>query len=105
MPCFRIMDDLGRVVPGAEEHVPELEHDFALAIMATMVRVSGSGDTCAIQDAEFGEEERGDDEEEDVEMTEADFEEALAASRLPRAEEEAIREARQERLRRWAEPG
>ena len=39
-PCFRIMDDLGDVVPGAEEHVPELDRDLALGMMYTMVRVS-----------------------------------------------------------------
>jgi len=40
MPCFRLMDDLGRIVPGAERHVPELPREFALACMATMLRVS-----------------------------------------------------------------
>lgn len=40
MPCFRLMDDTGRVVAGGEAHVPELPREFALALMATMVRVS-----------------------------------------------------------------
>ena len=41
MPCFRILDDLGRVVDDtAASYVPEISRDFALAVMATMVRVS-----------------------------------------------------------------
>ena len=40
MPCFRVMDDLGCIIPGAEEHAPELNREQALAIMVTMVRVS-----------------------------------------------------------------
>jgi len=40
MPCFRLMDDLGRVAAGADEFVPELSRPAALALMATMVRVS-----------------------------------------------------------------
>lgn len=40
MPCFRIMDDLGRVVPGAEAHVPALSREHALACMHTMLRVN-----------------------------------------------------------------
>jgi len=40
MPCFRIMDDLGRVVPGAEAHVPDLSREHLLACMHTMLRVS-----------------------------------------------------------------
>ena len=40
LPCFRLIDDLGRVVPGAEGYVPELSRELALAAMATMVRVS-----------------------------------------------------------------
>lgn len=40
MPCFRVMDDLGRVIPGAEPHVPELAREHMLAIMHTMLRVS-----------------------------------------------------------------
>lgn len=41
MPCFRLMDDLGRVVSDeAAAYVPELSREFALAVMATMIRVS-----------------------------------------------------------------
>jgi 2-oxoisovalerate dehydrogenase E1 component alpha subunit len=40
MPCFRIMDDLGRVVPGAEAHVPALSREHAIACMHTMLRVN-----------------------------------------------------------------
>merc|ERR1719240_1853263 len=39
MPCFRLMDDLGTVVPGAEAHVPTLSREAALAMMVSMVRV------------------------------------------------------------------
>jgi len=40
MPCFRVMDDLGCVVEGAEQHVPSLSREEALAMMTTMVHVS-----------------------------------------------------------------
>jgi len=40
MPCFRVMDDIGRVVPGAEPYVPALTRDVAMAMMVTMVQVS-----------------------------------------------------------------
>ena len=41
MPCFRLIDDLGRVVDEeAATHVPPISREFALAVMATMVRVS-----------------------------------------------------------------
>ena len=33
MPCFRIMDDIGRVVPGAEPHVPEMSRELAVAVV------------------------------------------------------------------------
>ena len=41
MPCFRLIDDLGRVVDEeAAAHVPPIPREFALAVMATMIRVS-----------------------------------------------------------------
>jgi len=41
MPCFRLLDDLGRVVNDeAASHVPDLSREFALALMATMLRLS-----------------------------------------------------------------
>ena len=40
MPCFRVMDDLGQVSPGAEAHVPNLSREVALACMMTMIRVN-----------------------------------------------------------------
>jgi len=40
MPCFRLMDDLGSVIDGAEDHVPVLSRLAATAMMATMVQVS-----------------------------------------------------------------
>ena len=40
MPCFRLMDDLGAVLPGADAYVPDLTRQQALALMVTMVRVS-----------------------------------------------------------------
>ena len=40
MPCFRLMDDIGAVVAGAQEHLPPLTREQALAVMVTMVRVS-----------------------------------------------------------------
>jgi 2-oxoisovalerate dehydrogenase E1 component alpha subunit len=40
VPVFRILDDIGRVVPGvAEEVIPDLGREGSLAIMATMIRV------------------------------------------------------------------
>ena len=38
LPVFRLMDDLGRIVPGAE-NVPTLSREEALALMSTMVQV------------------------------------------------------------------
>ena len=38
MPCFRLINDLGEVQPGAE--VPELDDETMLGMQATMVRVS-----------------------------------------------------------------
>ena len=40
MPCFRLVDDLGEVVPGAEAHVPQLDEEVCLRMMETMLRVS-----------------------------------------------------------------
>jgi len=40
MPCFRLMDDLGCVLPGGEPHVPSVNREQALALMATMIQVS-----------------------------------------------------------------
>jgi len=40
MPCFRVMNDLGEVMPEAERHVPELDKETLLAMQITMVRVS-----------------------------------------------------------------
>lgn len=39
LPCFRILDDIGRIVPGAERHVLALDNDQALALMTTMLRM------------------------------------------------------------------
>jgi 2-oxoisovalerate dehydrogenase E1 component alpha subunit len=39
LPVFRLMDDLGKLVPGAEAAVPVLSREEALAMMHTMVRV------------------------------------------------------------------
>ena len=39
-PCFRLMDDLGSVVEGAEALVPELPHELAVAMMTVMIRVN-----------------------------------------------------------------
>ena len=33
MPCFRLMDDLGSIIPGAEPNVPEITREQALAMM------------------------------------------------------------------------
>ena len=38
IPCFRLTDDIGRPVPGAE--VPEISREMATACMWTMVRVN-----------------------------------------------------------------
>jgi 2-oxoisovalerate dehydrogenase E1 component alpha subunit len=39
LPVFRLMDDVGDLVPGAKEICPELTREEALAMMITMVRV------------------------------------------------------------------
>jgi 2-oxoisovalerate dehydrogenase E1 component alpha subunit len=38
MPCFRLIDDIGRVQDGAV--LPEMERELAMAIMAQMIRVA-----------------------------------------------------------------
>lgn len=40
MPCFRILDDTGAVVPGAEAVLPQIDDAKAVAMHETMVRVS-----------------------------------------------------------------
>lgn len=40
VPTFRILDDIGRVVPGAEPFVPKMSDEQALGIMTTMLRLS-----------------------------------------------------------------
>jgi 2-oxoisovalerate dehydrogenase E1 component alpha subunit len=40
LPCFRLIDDLGRPVQGSEVAMPSLDQDYALALMHTMLRVS-----------------------------------------------------------------
>ena len=39
VPCFRILDDLGRIVPGAEKHDPQLSSELCVALLKTMLRV------------------------------------------------------------------
>ena len=38
LPCLRLIDDLGEVVPGAAAAVPEIADEEALMIQKTMVR-------------------------------------------------------------------
>ena len=38
LPVFRLMDDLGKIVPGGESALPNLTRDEALAMMVTMMR-------------------------------------------------------------------
>ena len=40
MPCFRLINDLGEMQPGAEHALPELDEATMLEMQATMVRVS-----------------------------------------------------------------
>ena len=40
IPCFRLIDDIGRPVAGAEATIPELDRQIALACMSTMLRVA-----------------------------------------------------------------
>ena len=40
IPCYRLVDDIGRPCEGAEEHIPSLDRQMALACMLTMIRVS-----------------------------------------------------------------
>ena len=40
LPCFRLIDNPGRAVDGAEAALPALEQDMALAIIHTMIRVN-----------------------------------------------------------------
>ena len=40
LPTFRVIDDLGCVVPGAETHVPDLSREMAMALQETMLKVS-----------------------------------------------------------------
>tara|TARA_B110001452_G_scaffold169682_1_gene141925 strand:+ start:750 stop:1898 length:1149 start_codon:yes stop_codon:yes gene_type:complete len=40
MPCFRLLDDLGVAVPGAEDHLPDLDPDMAVGMLTTMVQLS-----------------------------------------------------------------
>ena len=40
LPCFRLIDDLGREVAGSDVAMPTLDQDFALACINTMIRVN-----------------------------------------------------------------
>ena len=53
MPCFRVMDDLGCVVEGAEQHVPSLSREEALAMMTVSDVLGDDGSTVRISDEEL----------------------------------------------------
>ena len=40
MPCFRLLNDLGEVVEGAEAELPDVDRELAMAMQLTMLRVA-----------------------------------------------------------------